>query len=146
MKIPKEMALRLNFTDVVRDDSLRNYYVNGKVTGYQFDVRLSYYRGHFLSVIDELGVTVDGKEVSPQDITFCLKGHEYGVAQLQSLVNVFWPITEPATIRVFQPGGLAKGDHDIQFTLYFRSPYMAVSDTDYMPINSCGQKVLTIKD
>ena len=25
-----------------------NYYVNGKVSGYQFDVRLGYYRGHYL--------------------------------------------------------------------------------------------------
>ena len=43
------LALRLNFVDVVCDDSLKNFWANGKKIGYQFDVRLSYYRGHFLS-------------------------------------------------------------------------------------------------
>ena len=44
------LALRLNFVDVVCDDSLKNFWANGKKIGYQFDVRLSYYRGHFLSM------------------------------------------------------------------------------------------------
>ena len=52
-------AMRMNFVDVVVDDSLKNVKVNGKNIGYQFDIRLSYYRGHFLSVIDEFGVKVD---------------------------------------------------------------------------------------
>ena len=42
-------AMRMNFVDVIVDDSFKNYYVNGKKMGYQFDIRLSYYRGHFLS-------------------------------------------------------------------------------------------------
>ena len=46
-------AMRMNFVDVVVSDSLKHYYVDGKKMGYQFDIRLSYYRGHFLSVIDE---------------------------------------------------------------------------------------------
>ena len=56
-------AMRMNFVDVVVDDSLKNVKVNGKNIGYQFDIRLSYYRGHFLSVIDEFGIKVDGKGV-----------------------------------------------------------------------------------
>ena len=49
-------AMRMNFVDVVVSDSLKHYYVDGKKMGYQFDIRLSYYRGHFLSVIDEFKV------------------------------------------------------------------------------------------
>lgn len=139
------LALRLNFVDVVCDDSLKNLYVNGNKTGFEFKVRLSYYRGHFLSTIDKIGVKVDGKEMKTEDITFCLKGHEYGVAQLHSLVNEFWPITEPAEIKVFYPGGLSKGGHTIAFELYFRSPYMAIGEDTYMPIDSCGEKELAIR-
>ena len=53
-------AMRMNFVDVVVSDSLKHYYVDGKKMGYQFDIRLSYYRGHFLSVIDEFKVKVGG--------------------------------------------------------------------------------------
>ena len=48
MATAKAIPLRLNFVDVVCDDSLKHLYVNGKKAGCQFDVRLSYYRGHFL--------------------------------------------------------------------------------------------------
>lgn len=140
----KVFALRLNFVDVVCDDSLRNIYTNGKKSGFAFDVRLSYYRGHFLSTIDEIGVTVDGKEYPTENIFFCRKGQEFGVAQLHSLVNEFWPIAEPAAIKVFSPGGLEKGEHKVEFTLYFRSPYMEIGPDRFMPIDSCGEKVLAI--
>ena len=46
-------AMRMEFVDVIVSDSLRQYEVNGKRQGYQFDIRLAYYRGHFLSVIDD---------------------------------------------------------------------------------------------
>lgn len=142
----KPIALRLNFTDVVRDGSLRHVYANGQKVGYQFDVRLSYYRGHFLSTIDELGVKVDGTEVDPLNITFCLKGEEYGLSQLHSLVNVFWPINEAATIRVFKPGSLPAGEHEIEFTLFFRSPYMEIGEGVFMPVDSSGVKTLPIAE
>ena len=104
------LALRLNFVDVVCDDSLKNYWANGKKTGFQFDVRLSYYRGHFLSTIDEIGVKIDGVEVPAENIALSL------------------------------------GEHDVDFTLYFRSPYMALSETEYQSIDSCGSKRLTVED
>lgn len=141
----KAFALRLNFVDVICDDSLRNVYANGKKAGFQFQVRLSYYRGHFLSTIEEIGVKIDGKEISTDDICLELRGESYGAAQLKSLVNVFWPIIEPATISVFYPGGLEKGTHKVEFTLYFRSPYMAIGENEYMPVNSCGEKELEIR-
>lgn len=56
-------AMRVNFVDVICDGSLKNEYINGKKMGYSFAVRLSYYRGHFLSDIDTLEVKVDGKSI-----------------------------------------------------------------------------------
>lgn len=141
----KMIALRLNFVDVICDDSLENTYVNGKKAGFQFQVRLSYYRGHFLSTIDEIGVKIDGEEIKTDNIFLGLKGQEYGAAQLHTMVNEFWPIIEPATIKVFYPGGLEKGVHKVEFTLYFRSPYMEIGENLYMPIDSCGEKELTIR-
>ena len=140
------IAMRLNFVDVIQNDSLKNIYVNGKKSGYKFDIRLSYYRGHFLSVIDTLEVTVDGERVKTEDITFCLHDKEFGLSQLHDLVSEFWPIIEPATIKVFKKGGLPAGEHEIDFKLIFHSPYMPISDTEYMPWDSSEKKTLTIAE
>lgn len=139
-------AMRVNYVDVVCDNSLKNMLIRGKKMGCQFDIRLSYYRGHFLSVIDELGVKIDGEPIPTDDIKFCLHGKEFGVAQLHDIVSEFWLITEPATIKIFKDGGFAPGEHDIDVTLMIHSPYMPISDTEYMPIDSCGSKRLTLPE
>lgn len=141
----KPLALRLNFVDVVCDNSLKNTYVNGKPIGFEFDVRLSYYRGHFLSTIDELSVRIDGQEIASENIVFSLDGKDYGIGQLKSLVNVFWQILKPAKIKVFHPNGLEQGKHEVEFNMYFRSPYMEIGNGKYLPIDSCGKKELFIK-
>jgi len=140
-------AMRINFVDVVVDDSLKNSYVNGKKLGYEFQIRLSYYRGHFLSVIDEFGVKVDGKEVPNETIKFCINGKEFSPCEFERCYTEFWQVIEPATIRVFSPGGLSAGEHEIDVTLMFRSPYMPIGpDHQYMPVDGCGCKVLTIQE
>lgn len=137
-------AMRINFTDVIRDGSLEAIYANGNNVGYQFDIRLSYYRGHFLSVIDTLKVKTDGEEVPGENLRFCIHDREYGVSQLHDLVSEFWRITEPATLRIFKEGGIEAGEHDIEVTLMFHSPYMPIGENEYMPIDSCDHKTLTM--
>ncbi|WP_050611927.1 C-glycoside deglycosidase beta subunit domain-containing protein [Ligilactobacillus agilis] len=138
-------ALRMNFVDVIVDNSLKNNYVDGKKNGYQFDIRLSYYRGHFLSVIDEFAVKVDGQKVADDQIKFCLNGKELSPWQLKEAYDEFWPILEPATIKVHQKGGLEAGDHHVELVLYFRAPYMPIGPNhQYMEYDSCGEKTLPV--
>lgn len=139
-------AMRINNVDVVVDDSMKNIFANGNKVGCRFDIRLSYYRGHFLSVIDEFCVKIDGEEIARQNIRFCLGEKEFGVSQLHDLVSEYWPILQPATVKIYRNGGFEPGEHDIDVTLMFHSPYMPLSDTEYMPIDGCGSKTLVLKD
>ena len=140
-------AMRMVFTDVIVDDSLKNCLTNGKKTGYQFDIRLAYYRGQFLSVIDEFGVTVDGEPVDPEHVKFRVNGREFSPVEFDKCYTEFWRVTDPATIRVFRPGGLAAGEHDVEVKLMFRSPYMPIGpDHSYMPVDGCGRKTLTLAE
>lgn len=140
------IAMKLHYVDVIQDNSLKNVYVNGKKDGYKFDIRLSCYRGHFLSLINELELSVDGEEVKKEDMFFCLHGKEFGISQLHDLVSEFWQIIEPATIKVFKSGGLLTGEHEIDFKMIYRCPYMPISDTEYMPWDSGQKKTLTIAE
>ena len=74
-------AMRMVFADVVVPGSLKSYVVDGRTLGYQFDIRLSYYRGHFLSVIEQFAVKVDGEEIPNERIKFCLNGREFSPAE-----------------------------------------------------------------
>lgn len=143
-------AMRINFLDVVCDNSLKNTYINGKKSGYAFDIRLSNYRGHYLSCIDEFKVTVDGEEVLDQDVTFGINNKEFNVSQFQNLISEFWQLIEPAHIKVYKKGGLSAGEHEVKVHLMLRVPYMPLSasaeDSMYMPLDSCGEKVLSVKE
>ncbi len=138
-------AMKFDMVDVIVDNSLRNTYVNGKLTGYRFDIRLNYYRGHFLSVIDKLEVIVDGEKVPQEDIRFRLHEKEFGICDLEFCYHEFWRINEPATIVVWKPGGLSEGEHIINIDMMFRSPYMAIGPNhQYMPVDNSGTKTLRV--
>ena len=140
-------AMRMVFADVVVPGSLKSYVVDGRTLGYQFDIRLSYYRGHFLSVIEQFAVKVDGEEIPNERIKFCLNGREFSPAEFPCCTTEFWQVIQPATVRVFQPGGLAAGQHQIDLTLFFRSPYMAIGpDHQYMPVDGSGSALLTLDE
>jgi len=143
-------AMKLRFVDVICDDSLRNVYIDGKKIGYQFDIRLGYYRGLFLSCIDCFELEVDGERVPAQDITFSINQKEFSVYELPYCRTEFWHILEPARITVIKPGGLAPGEHRIKLTLMLRVPYLPLpggkGEHNYMPLDNCDEKVLLLKD
>lgn len=142
-------AMRVNFVDVICEDSLRNTYLGRKKSGFQFEVRLSYYRGHFLSDIDVLEVFLDGVQVKEEDILFCLNGKEFTVGQLGEAYTEFWRLLDPAVIRIHHPGGLEDGEHHIRLNLMMRVPYLPLpgskSDHDYMPLDAGGEKCFVLQ-
>ena len=140
-------SMRINFVDVICDDSLESIIVNKRKIGYAFNIRLSYYRGLFLSCIEEFILKVDGQEVPMQDITFSINGKTFAASFLSECNTEFWNVIEPARIEVIKDGGLLSGEHDIDLTLMLRIPYMPIpieDDLVYMPLDSCGRKKLTI--
>lgn len=141
-------VLKIQFSDILQNNSLRNFYINGKLSGYEFDVRLGYYRGLYLSCVEKFELKVDGKTVEESNITFGLNGKEFAISELKYLISEFWTITAPAKIKVYLKEGLSAGEHEIDLVLMMRSPYLpapgAVEPHTYVPIDSCDKKTLTL--
>lgn len=141
-------AMRVNFVDVICDNSLKNDYILGKKSGYSFDIRLSYYRGHFLSDIDEFQVVVDGTPVPEENVAFCLNGKEMAVYEIKEAYTEFWRLLDPAHIKIYKPGGLEAGAHHIEVKLMLRVPYLPQpggdGDHSYMPLDGGGEKFLEV--
>lgn len=99
---------------------------DGTITGFEFRLRSTYYRGLWLSQIRPGRVIVDGEEILIDSgrITWCIGGMEYTPAQMSALDQVFWPVTECAVIRVKMPGGLSQGYHEIAIRSGYSVSYM----------------------
>ena len=134
------MRMQLN-EQIVKKESLRHMYINGKKNGFSFDVQLAYYRGHYLSDIDSLEVWLDGEKMPDEAVTFELNGKEMPVYKLKYAVTEFWSQVVPATIHVIKAGGVEAGEHELDFKLMLRVPYMQIGpDHTFMPLDS-GEKV-----
>lgn len=134
------MRMQLN-EQIVKKESFRHLYINGKKNGFSFDVQLAYYRGHYLSDIDSLEVWLDGEKLPDEAVTFELNGKEMPVYKLKYAVTEFWSQVVPATVRVIKAGGVEAGEHELDFRLMLRVPYMQIGpDHTFMPLDS-GEKV-----
>lgn len=145
-----KFSMRINFVDVICDHSLEYVYHKGEIIGFSFDIRLSYYRGLFLSCVDEFGLSVDGNLIPNEAITFAINGKEIAIDQLSDCANEFWQLTEPARIEVIHEDVLSVGEHDFDVKLMLRIPYLPIPTHDgahiYMPLDSSGNKKLNLKE
>ncbi len=97
---------------------------DGNVTGFQFKVKLPYYRGIFLSQIRTGTLFVDGEKFTKENLTWCFKDEEYTHEAMAQDFQTHWATTVPAVIKVKKAGGLKQGYHDLKFGFCFTSSYM----------------------
>lgn len=138
------MRMQLN-EEIIKKASFQDMYINGQKNGFEFDVQLAYYRGHYLSDIDLLEVYVDGEKMPQEAVTFELNGKEMPVYKLTYAVTEFWSQVQPAKIRVIKKGGLTAGEHEIELKLMLRVPYMQIGpDHSFMPLDSGDKITVTV--
>ena len=140
------MRMKLN-SEIIKKNSFKNLYINGRKNGFEFDVQLAYYRGHYLSDIDLLEVYLDGEKMPQEAVTFEIKGKELPVYKLTHAVTEFWSQVEPAKIRVIKKGGVETGEHQVELKLMLRVPYMQIGpDHNFMPLDSGDHVVVQVAE
>lgn len=110
--------------EAIQSRGFYNIYIDGKAVGFQFNVRLVYYRGIFLSQLRPGKVIVDGEEFNKDEVIWSLGGIDYSVKQMKSLGDVHWNILDPMTIKIKKDGGLAQGYHNMQINYAYSSSYL----------------------
>ena len=140
------MRMKLN-SEIIKKNSFKNLYINGRKNGFEFDVQLAYYRGHYLSDIDLLEVYLDGEKMPQEAVTFEIKGKELPVYKLTHAVTEFWSQVDPAKIRVIKKGGVEAGEHEVELKLMLRVPYMQIGpDHNFMPLDSGDHVVVQVAE
>lgn len=140
-------SMRINFVDVIVADSLRAVNVHGENVGFEFDIRLSDYRGMYLSCIKDFSLKINSKDYDPSVVRFCLNGKEFIASQLPGLTSEYWFMLDCATIKVIDLIGLDQVENEIDLTLNLRVPYLPIpgGKNEYITLNSSGVKRLEMK-
>ena len=110
--------------EIIQSVGFRNTVVNGETVGFQFKVRLPYYRGVVLSQLRPGTLIVDGEKIGKENILWNVKGEDYTWEEMASDYNTQWDVTAPAVLKVKKPGGLSQGYHDLTYGFCFTSSYM----------------------
>jgi hypothetical protein len=101
-------------------------------SGFALGVRLPYYRGQPLSVVEDIAVKVDGAAVPREQVRFSVRGKTWTLDQLEENIHERWEFGEVAVVSVQQQGGLPAGGHEVAVGVQLRISYLPWS-----PVTSC---------
>ncbi len=123
---------------MIVEDNLKNVFKNGKAQGFEFGVRLPYYRGVSLSMVQEIEVSLDGKTVPQDKVDITVHGNSYTLQQRENETDDRWEMGEVATLFVQKKGGLPKGEHKLGLKINIRIGYLP------FPAIRNAEKIITI--
>ena len=128
---------------MIYEDGFRNVEKNGRIIGFQVGVRITYYRGVCLAVVDSFDVTVDGVKYSKDQMTFTVKNTTYTFAQMIGRTDLRWDFGEVAYLTIQLPGGLSEGEHTVKVgedirVVYGMMPMRMQNHTEWEKILKLG--------
>ncbi len=109
---------------MICEATVRNVSNNGRVEGFEFGARLPYYRGLGLSMVEDVGVTVDGEKIPREKVRLSVAGRTYTLDELETEYQAVWEMGAVATVTVLKEGGLTAGEHSLELTEQLRISYM----------------------
>ena len=109
---------------MICEHDFRNVSEAGKITGFQIKARLPYYRGIGISMIESLGVVLDGQRYPREAIRITLHGNTYTLDEMEQEYEDRWEFGEEGVVTVQKPGGLAAGLHKIETDVVMRISYL----------------------
>lgn len=113
--------------NVFKENSCKNVVENGKITGYEMETNITYYRGIPLSMIECIRVWTDGDEASAEDIRISLDREDwFTLKEAETVTSYKWEYGEPLYIRVKKEGGLPSGSHKVKLMVATRTAYIPV--------------------
>lgn len=111
---------------VLCEDGFENRSRDGAAEGFNVRVRIPYYRGVPLSMVEDVLIRVDGADYTGDAIMFSVHGGTFKLSEMPTVVRHRWNYGEKATVQVFLPGGLAPGMHRVEAYVKLRISYLPI--------------------
>jgi hypothetical protein len=94
-------------------EEFKNVVQNGKITGFQFGLRLPYFSAVVLSMVGSTELKVDGDVIPEEKMSVTLRGKTFPRTSLIDDPLTRWEFGEIGLLTVEQPGGLQPGEHTL---------------------------------
>ena len=109
---------------LVCEDGFRNVVKDGNIVGYEVKLRIPYYRGLALSMINSIDLDVDDVSVTHDDMVFSVETGSFPYSELSTVINNRWEMGEKASLFVKKIGGLTEGVHKVHAVVNLRISYL----------------------
>lgn len=109
---------------LIQTRGFHNIIENGEIVGFQFCIRLAYYRGIYMSQLRPQRVIVDGEVFPKEQVVWCVKGQDCTYEEMQTNSTLHWWPGEAAVLKVYKKGGLKPGYHTISAGYKYSSSYL----------------------
>lgn len=110
--------------EVIQHRGFHNIEENGKIVGFQVRIRSDYYRSVYLSQIRPGKILIDNEALPWKDVLWNIGGNDYTVEAMAACGKQLWHVLDAATLKIYKPGGLSQGLHDVTIRFGFSSSYM----------------------
>jgi hypothetical protein len=120
------------YDQVIADGSLR-----ANPGGFQFDVRLPWYRALPVACLEGLDVTIDGTSIPREELRIEINGRTRALADLPPLHDEQWYVADAAPVTAPLPDGLGDGEHELDVTIAVRIPYIIESGVPLVMRERC---------
>lgn len=114
----------MNDSDIVQREDIQSVIVDGVGTGFVVKLKIPYYRGVSLSLIEDMTVTYDDEVFTRDQLNFTVGGQTHTFAEMATISLLRWEFGEKATVFVPRIGGIALGFHRISISVSIRISYM----------------------
>ena len=123
---------------VLTDDSLIR-----RPEGLGIALTVPWYRSLWLSSISDIAVSVEGREISRDDLRVELGERTYRVEELTEQWDVLWFIQDRLVVVVPLDEPVVEGQQvDVEVTVDLRLPYMQIAPTKYVTNHASNRRSL----
>ena len=109
---------------IIVGEEFRNVNDAGTIRGFQVGMRIPYYRGVVLSLLDNTRLTIDGELIPHDQISLTISGKTLPLTELENDPVTKWEFGDVGILTVSRPGGLPVGMHTVQIYQHVRTPYI----------------------
>lgn len=114
----------MNAKGMFTPSDVREVVRDGVAVGFTVDVRIPYYRGVALSLIDDISVKYDNEVYTADQLRFTTKDGTFTMAEMATMSTLRWEFGEKAQIFVPRLGGFYMSGHRVEVTIAIRISYM----------------------
>jgi len=105
-------------------EEFKNVVEGDQVTGFQFGLRLPYYRGVVCSLVGKTILTVDGEEIPYENMWVTVGEKTMPMTQLEDEPEHKWEFGSVSIVKVEKPGGLKPGEHQLSVRQHMKISYV----------------------